>query len=74
MLLQETRFQPFPQHVPVHGDVCQEPFMANLIKAGFDIPFQNPWGTVSMTQQDMSLFDRISTAAFPPKALGMTIG
>ena len=70
----KPRVQPSPQHLPVQGDVRQEPFMADFIKACFDIAFENPFGIVPMTQQVMSLSHRISTAAFPPKAIGMTIG
>jgi site-specific DNA recombinase len=73
VLLQETRFQPFRQYLPVHGDMCQEPWVADLIKAGFDVPFENPFWTVAMAQHGMSLFHCIRTAAFPPKAIGMTI-
>ena len=47
VLLQETRFQPFPEHLLVHGDVRQEPFMADLIKASFDVPFENRPGSKS---------------------------
>ena len=46
VLLQETRFQPSPQHVPVHGDVRQEPFMANLIKRD---PFMMPRSTTRLS-------------------------
>src|SRR5947209_17598677 len=73
MLLQETRVQPFPEYLSVHGDMRQEPFMADLIKASFDVPFENPWGTVPMAQHRMGLCHRIGTAAFSPKAIGMTI-
>src|SRR6516225_5414989 len=48
--------------------------MADIIKACFDIAFENPFGTVSMTQQDMGLSHRISTATFPPKAIGVAVG
>jgi hypothetical protein len=41
--------------------------MADFIKASFDITLENPLRTVSMTQQDMGLSHRISTATFPPK-------
>src|ERR1700730_13134632 len=74
MLLQETRFQPLPEHLPIHGDVCQKPFMAESIKAGFDVAFENPLWTVPMAQQDMSSCRGISTAALPPKAIGMAVG
>jgi hypothetical protein len=47
--------------------------VADLIKASFDIPFENPFWTVAMAQHGMSLVHRIRTAAFPPKAIGMTI-
>src|SRR5262249_10318372 len=40
----------------------------------FDIPFENPFGTVPMTQYDVSLSQCIGTAAFPPKAIGVAIG
>src|SRR6516165_6445079 len=74
LLLQETRSQPSPQHRPVHRDVGQKPFMADFIKASSDITFENPFGTVPMTQQGLGLSHGISTAAFPPKAIGVAIG
>ena len=46
MLLQEPGFQPLPEHFLVHGDVVDQPGMADSIKACFDIPFQNPIRTV----------------------------
>ena len=48
--------------------------MADFIKASFDITFENPFGIVPMTQQVMGLSHRISTAAFPPKAVGVAVG
>ena len=48
--------------------------MADIIKACFDITFENPFGTGSMTQQDMGLSHRISTATFPPKTIGVAVG
>src|ERR1700722_2947844 len=48
--------------------------MADSIKASFDVPFENPLWTVPMAQQEMSLRQRIGTAAFPPKAIGMAVG
>ena len=74
MFLQETCFQPLPEQRLVHGDVRQEPIMADAIKASFDVPFKNPLWTVPVTQQDMDLFQGIGTAAFPPKAIGMAVG
>ena len=74
LLLQETCFQPLPEQRLVHGDVRQEPVMADSIKASFDVPFENPLWTVPMTQQDMDLFQGIGTAAFPSKAIGMAVG
>jgi hypothetical protein len=48
--------------------------MADSIKASFDVPFENPLWTMPMAQQEMSLCQRIGTAAFPPKAIGMAVG
>ena len=48
--------------------------MADSIKASFDITFENPFGIVPMAQQVMGLSHRISTAAFPPKAVGVAVG
>ena len=48
--------------------------MADSIKASFDVPFENPLWTVPMAQQEMSLRQRIGTAAFSPKAIGMAVG
>ncbi|MBV8313869.1 MAG: recombinase family protein [Planctomycetaceae bacterium] len=74
VLLQETRFQPSPEHLPVHGDVYHEPFLADPIKASLDVPFEDPLWTVPMAQHAMGLCQGIGAAAFPPKALGMVVG
>jgi hypothetical protein len=74
MLLQEARFQPLSQQSGVHGDVRHQPGVADAIKAGFDIPFQNPLGTVRVTQQDVNLFEGIGTTAFQSKAIGVAVG
>ena len=74
MLLQETRFQPSPEQSPVHGDVPQEPFMANSIKASFDVPLENPLWTVSIADQDTNLVESVRTAAFQSKAIGVAVG
>jgi hypothetical protein len=74
VLLQETRFRPFPQQRPIHGDVRQEPVVADAIKASFDVPLENPLWTVPIAQQEMSLFQAVGTAAFQPKAIGMAVG
>jgi hypothetical protein len=47
--------------------------MADSIKASFDVPFKNPFWTVLMAEQTMSLCQGISTATFPPKAIGMAV-
>ena len=74
MLLQETRFQPLPQHSGVHGDMRQQLGVADAIKASFDVPFQNPLGTMSVAHQAMNLIKRIGTTAFQSKAIGMAVG
>ena len=74
VLLQETRFQPPPQDLLVHGDVRQQPFMADSIKASLDVPFQNPLWTVPIAQDDVRLFQGVGTAAFQSKAIGMAVG
>src|SRR4051794_35714237 len=48
--------------------------MADSIKASFDVPFEDPFGTVPMAEQKMNLCQGIGTAAFPPKAIGMAVG
>src|SRR6266446_10584604 len=48
--------------------------MANHIKASFDIPFENPLRAEPTTQQSMSLFEGIGTAALQAKAIGMAVG
>jgi len=70
----ETRFQPPPQHLLVHGDVRQQPFMADSIKASFDVPFQDPLWTVPIAQYDVRLIQGVGTAAFQSKAIGMAVG
>ena len=63
-----------PQQPPVHGDVLQEPVMADAIKASFDVPFQNPFWTAPIAQDNMRLIQGIGTAAFQSKAIGMAVG
>jgi hypothetical protein len=48
--------------------------MADSIKAGFDVPFENPLWTVPMAAQVMSLSQGVGTAAFPSKAIGVAVG
>jgi hypothetical protein len=48
--------------------------MADAIKASFDVPFQNPFWTAPIAQDNMRLFQGIGTTAFQPKAIGMAIG
>src|SRR5437764_13117369 len=48
--------------------------MADLIKASFDIPFENPLRTVPITQQNMGLCEGIGTAALQAKAIRMAVG
>ena len=48
--------------------------MADLIKARFYVPFENPLWTVPMTQHEMSLCQSIGAAAFSPKAIGVAVG
>jgi hypothetical protein len=74
VLLQETRFQPSFKHRPIHGDVREEPVMADPIKASFDVPFANPLWTVSTAHQGRDLVQGISATAFPSKAIRMAIG
>src|SRR6516165_12150239 len=54
--------------------MSQQPFMADLIKARFYVPLENPFRTVPMTKHKMSLCQSIGTAAFPPKAIGVAVG
>jgi hypothetical protein len=48
--------------------------MADSIKASFDVPFEDPFWTVPMAQQSMSLVQGIGTATFQSKAIGMAVG
>src|SRR5215472_2036811 len=73
LLLQETGLQPLPEQFLVHGDVVQQPVVADSIKACFDIPFQNPSRTGGTPQDLVTLIQGIGAASFPPKAIGMAI-
>src|SRR4051795_1197182 len=42
VLLQESGLQPFPKDFLVHGDMVDQPAMADSIKARFDVPLQDP--------------------------------
>jgi site-specific DNA recombinase len=74
VLLQEPGLQPLSEHFLVHGDIVEQPGMADSIKACFDIPLQDPTRT-GWTPEDLVAFIQgIGAAAFQPKAVGMAVG
>ena len=48
--------------------------MADSIKAGFDIAFQDPAWTMGTSQDLVTFIQGIGTASFQPKAIGMAVG
>jgi len=48
--------------------------MADAIKASFDVPFQNPFWTAPIAQDNMRLFQGVGATTFQPKAIGMAVG
>jgi hypothetical protein len=48
--------------------------MADPVKASFDVPFEDPFGAVTIAQEEMTLLQGIGTAAFQSKAIGMAVG
>jgi hypothetical protein len=74
VLLQEPGLQPLREHFLVHGNIINQPVMADLIKAGFDIPLQDPARTGRTPEDLVAFIQGIGTAAFQSKAVGMAVG
>src|SRR5262249_32604186 len=69
-----TRLQPLPKYFPVHEDMVHQPSMADAIKAGFDVSFKDPIGTVGTLKDLVTLVQGIRTAPLQPKAIGVAVG
>ena len=38
----KTAFKPFPEHHFIHRDIVEQPFMADVVEASFNVALQNP--------------------------------
>src|SRR5712692_7239386 len=74
VLVHVSRLQPLPEDGFVHGDVGQEPVVADLVEAGFDVPFEDPCRRVPVGQHGVALLDRVGAAPFFPKSIGVRVG
>src|SRR5207245_3923579 len=74
LLFPITGFEPRTQHLLVHGDVLQQPLVADFIKASPDVALQNPLGADSSGQYVKTALQSIGTAAAFAKTIGVSIG
>ena len=60
----------------IHGDVGHQPFMADFVKAGFNVAFQYPFCASAFGQYDTTLFHGICTASFLAESIrvGVRLG
>jgi len=66
-------FEPFAEHLFVHEDILQEPLVANLVEAGFDVAFQYPLRGMGLGERDEQMRQSISTTASFAKAVGVWV-
>jgi hypothetical protein len=59
LALQVSRLQPLLEDHWVHRDVSHDPFMAELVKGGTDVAFQDPLRGPLLSQGNEALFDGI---------------
>ena len=56
----------------VHGNIVEQPLMANVVEAAFDVAFEHP-ARVFVTERSETLFNRVRTTSPLPEAIGILI-
>jgi len=67
-------FQPFTEDGFVHWNMGQQPFMADLVEAGFDVPFQYPLWSGVIREHRCTLCHCIGTTPFLPEPVRVWVG
>src|SRR5262249_3027796 len=66
--------QPLPEDDLVHGDMRQEPVVADSVEAALDVALQDPGRAVVFPQDLMTMIQGVGTAPLPAKTVGVGIG
>jgi len=56
----------------VHGNIVEQPLMANIVEAAFDVAFEHP-ARVFVAERSETLFNRVCTTSPQPEAVGILI-
>ena len=71
----KSTFEPFLQHNFIHRDIVQQPVMAYVVEAAFDVSFKNPFRRMpSLTKGGKTMLHCIFCTAFLSESIGMRIG
>ena len=67
-------FQPCVEDGFVHRHVAQQPWVADFVKAGFDVSFQYPLRSGAIREHRCALFHCVGAAPFLPKPIRVWVG
>jgi len=67
-------FQPCVEDGFVHRDMAQQPWVADFVKAGFDVSFQYPLRSRAIREHRRALLHCIRTTPFLPKPIRVWVG
>src|SRR5712691_883597 len=67
-------FQPCVEDGFVHRDMAQQPWVADFVKAGFDVPFQYPLRSRAIREHRRALLHCVRTTPFLPKPIRVWVG
>ena len=74
LVLHEPGFEPLSEDSPIHDHVIEQPLMADLVEAAFDVAFEDPLRRVVSGQHDETLPDGVGAAAAFPESVGVPVG
>ena len=60
-------FQPCIEDDFIHRDMAQQPWVADFVKAGFDVPFEYPLWSGAIREHRCTLFHCVGATAFLPE-------
>ena len=69
----ETAFQPFAEHHFIHRDIVQQPVVADVVEASFDVALHNPLRGWLFGQVDIALVYGVARASFLTETVRMVI-
>src|SRR6266446_1264326 len=76
VFIHAPRFEPWLEDALLHRDMRHQPVMRTAVKAGADIPFQDPWSRLLQGQDGMTLSESIGWGALSTEAVrvGLRLG